>query len=145
LLPWWIAGFPLEFRGPVALNRGVRELRPRDCVARKTEYIVETQAGSNFMPIIATSYQGLMLALQFPFSLVAVLISLVLAIQGRRSPSVGFAVSAIIFTLCGMGMELNNYGVYSFSHVSDLGPLCILFSLAAIAVCILIFGRSSNT
>lgn len=95
------------------------------------------------MHILATSYEGFALGMQMPFSLVAALISLACAFKrDLRSVSVMFACFSIFFALCGLALELNNYGFYCFEHIGTFGYACMVLSPFALAIGIIIFGSS---
>lgn len=99
----------------------------------------------NHFPIIASSYDGLLLILQFPFSLFSVVISIFLAFSRQtRSLSVCFATLAILFTLAGVVLEVKANGFQVFSFLHSLGLSFIAFVPMMLALAVLFFGASPN-
>ena len=97
------------------------------------------------MVIIATSYEGFVLGMQIPFSLIFALIALILAFKKRaRAISVGFAICAVVVTLGNVALEFKNYGLNSFTRADTLGFLCIAFAPSILAVDVLMLNASQT-
>ena len=97
------------------------------------------------MHFLATSYECAALALQMPFSLLVVLISLACAFKKElRSASLIFAGLTIFFAFCGVALELKNYGFYCFTHTEILGTVCVLLSPFVLAIGIIFNGTTKS-
>jgi hypothetical protein len=96
------------------------------------------------MLIFATSYEGLLLLLQIPASLLCALVALVLAFTRFRRPSVGFAICGILITVTAVALELNGYGLHTLTRSREgaFGFLCIVFSPMILCCGVLLLGRS---
>ncbi len=96
--------------------------------------------------IMATSYDGLMLILQIPFSLVSAVVALILAFSKQsRFASVGFAVCAILFTLAGAALEVKSVGFQVFGYLNELGMLGVALTPMILALCVILFGAKQNS
>jgi hypothetical protein len=92
------------------------------------------------MGTLATSYEGFWLMLQFPFSLLAALISLGFAFaRDARTPSCIAASVAILFSAAGVWKEHDHYGWSSFT-TDHSGGLLVMFAPPILAVAIILFG-----
>jgi hypothetical protein len=93
-------------------------------------------------PVVATSYDGVWLALQFPFSLIAVVIAGVLAFKKRaRSASIAFAVCAILVACAGAFLEFQINGSWRLRSEKDWVGLYICLSPIGVAIAVLFFGK----
>jgi hypothetical protein len=94
---------------------------------------------------IASSYDGLLLLLQFPFACLSAVIAMFLAFSHQtRSLSICFATLAILFTLAGGILEVKANGFQAFDFLHSMGMLFILSVPPLLALTVLIFGKKPN-